>query len=132
MSAARPLCGNSRNAIRRSGARTSAGVRPARVNCGWRASVSGYAWVSLSAPAAAQKGADPSSEPRARRNERPMGVAALISWLVTAFVGLYLLAVWLIENDVTSRGAAASRLPAPVIAGHIPPPPRGQGPGAAP
>jgi hypothetical protein len=27
-----------------------------------------------------------------------MGVAALISWLVTAFVGLYLLAVWLIET----------------------------------
>jgi hypothetical protein len=48
-----------------------------------------------------------------------MGVAALISWLVTAFVGLYLLAVWLIENDVTRRGAAASRLPAPVIAGHV-------------
>jgi hypothetical protein len=41
-----------------------------------------------------------------------MGVAALISWLVTAFVGLYLLAVWPIENDVTHRGAAASRLPA--------------------
>jgi hypothetical protein len=33
-----------------------------------------------------------------------MGVAALISWLVTAFAGLYLLAVWLIENDVTRRG----------------------------
>ncbi len=65
MSAARPLCGNSRNATRRSGARTSAGVRPARVNCGRRASVSGYGWVSLPAPAAAQKGADPSSEPRA-------------------------------------------------------------------
>jgi hypothetical protein len=48
-----------------------------------------------------------------------MGVAALISWLVTAFVGLYLLAVWLIENDVTHRGAAASRLPAPVILGHV-------------
>ena len=48
-----------------------------------------------------------------------MGVAALISWLVTAFVGLYLLAVWLIENDVTHRGAAASRLPAPVIFGHV-------------
>ena len=38
-----------------------------------------------------------------------MGVAALISWFVTAFVGLYLLAVWLIENDgqpVTSRELA--------------------------
>src|SRR5881392_926442 len=48
-----------------------------------------------------------------------MGVAALISWLVTALFGLYLLAVWLIENDVTHRGAAASRLPAPVIFGHV-------------
>ena len=48
-----------------------------------------------------------------------MGVAALIGWLVTAFVGLYLLAVWLIENDVTRRGTAASRLPSPVIAGHV-------------
>jgi hypothetical protein len=47
-----------------------------------------------------------------------MGVAALISWLVTMFVGLYLLAVWLIENDVTNRGTA-SRLPAPVILGHV-------------
>jgi len=48
-----------------------------------------------------------------------MGVAALISWFVTAFVGLYLLAVWLIENDVSHRGAVASRLPGPVISGHI-------------
>ncbi len=48
-----------------------------------------------------------------------MGVAALISWLVTALFGLYLLAVWLIENDVTHRGAAASRLPAPVIFAHV-------------
>jgi hypothetical protein len=47
-----------------------------------------------------------------------MGLAALISWLVTAFVGLYLLAVWLIENDVTSQ-ATASRLPNPVILGHV-------------
>ena len=48
-----------------------------------------------------------------------MGVAALISWFVTAFVGLYLLAVWLIENDVTQQGAARSRLPGPVIGGHV-------------
>lgn len=48
-----------------------------------------------------------------------MGLAALISWLVTAFVGLYLLAVWLIENDVTHTGTARSRLPGPVILGHV-------------
>jgi hypothetical protein len=47
-----------------------------------------------------------------------MDVAALITWIVTAFAGLYLLAVWLIENDVTHRGAA-SRLPGPVILGHV-------------
>jgi hypothetical protein len=47
-----------------------------------------------------------------------MSVAALISWFVTAFVGLYLLAVWLIENDV-SQGAVHSRLPGPVILGHV-------------
>jgi hypothetical protein len=47
-----------------------------------------------------------------------MGVAALISWFVTAFVGLYLVAVWLIENDV-SQGAVRSRLPGPVILGHV-------------
>ena len=47
-----------------------------------------------------------------------MGVASLISWFVTAFVGLYLLTVWLIENDV-SRSAVRSRLPGPVIGGHV-------------
>jgi hypothetical protein len=48
-----------------------------------------------------------------------MGVAALISWFVTAFVGLYLVAVWLIENDVTQPGTVASRLPGPVIGGNV-------------
>jgi hypothetical protein len=48
-----------------------------------------------------------------------MGVAALLSWLVTAFAGLYLLAVWLIENDVDHGGTAPSRLPGPVILAHV-------------
>ena len=48
-----------------------------------------------------------------------MGVAALISWFVTAFVGLYLLAVWLIENDVSDHGATRSRLHGSVIGGHV-------------
>jgi manganese efflux pump family protein len=48
-----------------------------------------------------------------------MGYAALICWFATAFVGLYLVAVWLIENDVTQRGGHASRLPGPVILGHV-------------
>jgi hypothetical protein len=48
-----------------------------------------------------------------------MALAALISWLVTAFVGLYLLTVWLIENDVTHKGATASRLHGSVVLGHV-------------
>jgi len=47
-----------------------------------------------------------------------MRVAALISWLITASGGLYLLVIWLIENEAGGRGAAASRLPLPVISGH--------------
>jgi hypothetical protein len=47
-----------------------------------------------------------------------MSVVALLCWIATAFFGLYLLAVWLIENDVSEKGATASRLPAPVIGGH--------------
>src|SRR5260370_16555557 len=47
-----------------------------------------------------------------------MGVAALITWFAAMLAGLYMLAVWLIENDVTSR-ATASRLPAPVIFTHL-------------
>ena len=48
-----------------------------------------------------------------------MGVAALICWFITALAGLYLLAVWLIENDVTHQGATASRLHGPVVGGHV-------------
>jgi uncharacterized membrane protein YozB (DUF420 family) len=55
----------------------------------------------------------------ARAAMRDMGVAALISWLVTAFVGLYLLAVWLIENDDSDQGATRSRLHGSVIAAHV-------------
>ena len=47
-----------------------------------------------------------------------MGFAALITWFVAILAGLYMLAVWLIENDITSR-ATPSRLPAPVIFGHL-------------
>jgi hypothetical protein len=43
----------------------------------------------------------------------------LICWFVTALAGLYLVAVWLIENDVTERGTVASRLPGPVILTHV-------------
>jgi hypothetical protein len=48
-----------------------------------------------------------------------MGFVALIVWFITALWGLYMLAVWLIENDVTRQGNAASRLPLPVILAHV-------------
>ena len=48
-----------------------------------------------------------------------MRFIALIVWFVTALWGLYMLAVWLIENDATRQGKAASRLPLPVILGHV-------------
>jgi hypothetical protein len=48
-----------------------------------------------------------------------MGVAALITWVGAVLAGLYMAAVWLIENDVTGPGAAPSRLPAPVVFAHL-------------
>jgi hypothetical protein len=48
-----------------------------------------------------------------------MGIAALITWLSTAGGGLYLLAVWLIEYDREFQAAAQTRLPIPVISGHV-------------
>ena len=48
-----------------------------------------------------------------------MRFVALIVWFVTALWGLYMLAVWLIENDATRKGNAASRLPLPVVLAHV-------------
>jgi hypothetical protein len=48
-----------------------------------------------------------------------MRFLALIAWFVTALGGLYMLAVWLIENDATDQRNSASRLPLPVIVGHM-------------
>jgi|SRR5579859_145097 len=48
-----------------------------------------------------------------------MRFVALIAWFVTALWGLYMLAVWLIENDATGQGKSASRLPLPVILSHV-------------
>jgi len=48
-----------------------------------------------------------------------MGYIALIAWFITALGGLYMLAVWLIENDATDQRHSASRLPLPVIVGHV-------------
>src|SRR5260370_40254348 len=48
-----------------------------------------------------------------------MPVFALITWIVTALAGLYLLAIWLIEYDPDFQRAAATRLPIPVISSHV-------------
>jgi hypothetical protein len=47
-----------------------------------------------------------------------MAVAALITWLLTAGIGLYLLAIWLIEYDRDFQASKATRLPIPVISTH--------------
>lgn len=47
-----------------------------------------------------------------------MSVVALISWTVTGGLGLFLLAIWLIEYDRDFQRAAATRLPVPVISAH--------------
>ena len=48
-----------------------------------------------------------------------MGYAALITWFAGVLAGLYMLTVWLIENDVTGQHAARSQLRVPVIFGHL-------------
>lgn len=48
-----------------------------------------------------------------------MALAALALWAVQVMGGLYMLAVWLIEHDVTNRDKSPSRLPVPVLFGHL-------------
>jgi hypothetical protein len=48
-----------------------------------------------------------------------VGFAALITWFAGVLAGLYMLTVWLIENDVTGQHAAPSQLRVPVIFGHL-------------
>jgi hypothetical protein len=48
-----------------------------------------------------------------------MSVTALIAWIITAGFGLYLLSIWLIEYDNDFNAVAATRLPPPVLAGHV-------------
>ena len=48
-----------------------------------------------------------------------MGFATVITWFATVLMGLFMLAVWLIENDVTSHGVARSRLAVPIIFTHL-------------
>jgi hypothetical protein len=48
-----------------------------------------------------------------------MSLLALLSWIITAGGGMYLLAVWLIEYDKDFHAVAATRLPPPVLASHV-------------
>jgi hypothetical protein len=47
-----------------------------------------------------------------------MTVAALVAWLLTAGLGLYMFAIWLIEDDGSVDGKSYRRLRAPVVVGH--------------
>lgn len=48
-----------------------------------------------------------------------MSVVALVTWILTASAGLFLLAIWLIEYDHDYHHSAATRLPIPVISAHV-------------
>jgi manganese efflux pump family protein len=48
-----------------------------------------------------------------------VGIVALITWSAAVLAGLYMFAVWLIENDVTDRHPAATHLPPLVIFTHL-------------
>jgi hypothetical protein len=48
-----------------------------------------------------------------------MGFATVITWFASVIMGMFMLAVWLIENDVTSHGVARCRLPVPIIFTHL-------------
>src|SRR5215469_4195877 len=47
-----------------------------------------------------------------------MGFTGLITWILTAGFGIYLLVIWAIEYDKDFHSVAATRLPPPVLAGH--------------
>jgi hypothetical protein len=48
-----------------------------------------------------------------------MPLISVIFWIVTIFIGLFLLAIWLIEYDPDYQRAEATRLPISVISGHV-------------
>jgi manganese efflux pump family protein len=52
------------------------------------------------------------------RDEIQMSAASLFAWIATALIGLLLLVIWLMEYDPQFQGAAATRLPIPVISTH--------------
>jgi hypothetical protein len=48
-----------------------------------------------------------------------MHIAALITWLVTALGGFFMLFTWLQRGGVRQQRTGTSRLPAPVLFGHF-------------
>jgi hypothetical protein len=48
-----------------------------------------------------------------------MGVAALITWIVTALGGIFLLATWLRRGGLREQAVGASRFPPALILGHF-------------
>jgi hypothetical protein len=51
--------------------------------------------------------------------DAPVSLFAMISWIATAGIGLYLLSIWLIEYDKEFQAAAATRLPPPLLGAHV-------------
>jgi hypothetical protein len=48
-----------------------------------------------------------------------MAVAALITWLITALGGFWMLSVWITRGGMSQQRTGTSRFPAPVILGHF-------------
>jgi hypothetical protein len=48
-----------------------------------------------------------------------MAVAALVTWLITALGGLWMLGIWITRGGMSQQRAGVSRFPVPVIFGHF-------------
>ncbi|MFR9794074.1 hypothetical protein ACL07V_36515 [Streptomyces sp. MB22_4] len=48
-----------------------------------------------------------------------MDIAALITWVVTALGGFYMLGTWIQRGGIHQQQSGTSRLPAPVVFGHF-------------
>jgi hypothetical protein len=48
-----------------------------------------------------------------------MSIIALITWIIAAACGLYLVSIWLIEYDKEFQAVARTRLPPLVLAAHV-------------
>ncbi|GHE91247.1 hypothetical protein ACWDSD_09170 [Streptomyces spiralis] len=48
-----------------------------------------------------------------------MDVAALITWVITALGGFYMLGTWIQRGGIRQQQTGTSRLPAPVVFGHF-------------